>query len=145
MSTELRPDGRIVFVEGETAIAWDSLDELASAYWEEQRHTRTPRDGSVPGWACVAGLVDAGVPESVDVIQALVDAATEEELPALGAGPLEQLLRHSGHGARFVAEIENRAVEQPRWRAALAGVWLGRDVPPEVRARLVRFGAQDIS
>ncbi len=86
-----------------------------------------------------------GHPVSIDVIQSLVDLAeSDDELDFVGASPLEDLLSHNRHGLAFVDEVERRARQQPRFRLAVAGVWLGADVPDSVRTRLAAFGAEAI-
>ena len=53
-------------------------------------------------------------------------------------------LIQNGHGQSLVDEVERRVRQQPRFRVALTGVWLSKDVPPDVRARLARLGAADL-
>jgi len=75
------------------------------------------------------------------VIQALVDAALDKELGLVGAGPMEELFSDGADGARFMDDVERRARQQPRFRKAVAGMWLGKDVPRDIRDRLTPFGA----
>jgi hypothetical protein len=129
---------------------WGSLAELAADWWRYQRLTGRAKEADpMIAWECVrefGDLDDAPHPRVMDVIQALVDAAqSDDELSLVGAGPLEDLLSHSGHGALVVDEVERRARQQSRFRAALASVWLGGDVPRDVRKRLSRVGAADLS
>jgi hypothetical protein len=122
---------------------WASAQEVAAGWWDDSAVR-----GSYHGeWQTrahplVSDLLRVGSPAVIDVLQALVDLAeSDDELSFLGAGPLEDLLSHEGHGHQFVNEIERRARQQPRFRTALGGVWLGRDVDAGVRERLGLLGA----
>jgi hypothetical protein len=58
---------------------------------------------------------------------------TNEELAFIGAGMLEDLLRRQGPAA--IADTEQAAATDPRFRFALAGVW-PNEMFPEVWARV---------
>lgn len=88
-------------------------------------------------WECVQALMWAPVAQAVTVIQELLDRAeTDQELCHVGAGPVEELLSHSGHDERAVAQIEQSVRRHPRFRRAMACVDLGTDLPADIRQRL---------
>jgi hypothetical protein len=121
-------------------IEWPSVGALAAQYWAD--HGRDSEASYGPAQHFVNDLADAGDPAVMGVLQALVDsAASDGELDYVGAGPLEDLLSHSGHGAAFVDEVERRARQDRRFRVAVSGLWLNTDVPEDVRTRLAVYGA----
>ncbi len=54
---------------------------------------------------------------------------------------MEDLLSHNGHVLAFIDDVERRARQQPRFRAAVAGLWAGPDLPEALRTRLAAWGA----
>jgi Family of unknown function (DUF6869) len=100
-------------------------------------------------WECVVDATDPSVsvhPRAVDVIQALVNGAEDgiDDVALVGCGPLEELLQGE-HGGELLDDIERRARQQPKFRVAVAAVWMGDEVPPEARSRLTQFGASDLT
>jgi hypothetical protein len=152
-SPRLDDRGRVVWRDDDEVIhEWASLTDLAIDWWRYQRLTEKEKDAdSMVARECVEEFVNPVCAEkphplAVDVIQALVDAAADgDDLGQVGAGPLEDLVSHSGQGALVVDEVERRARHDPRFRAALRDVWLGDDVAPDVRARLAQLGATDLT
>lgn len=70
------------------------------------------------------------------LVLALVDRVPDKDLPAVGTGPLENLI------GDFPVEVSDRvaaqASEDPRFRTALEWVYLSRSTtPPAVREKLV--------
>ncbi|HKC27056.1 MAG TPA: hypothetical protein VKB75_03500 [Jatrophihabitans sp.] len=132
------------------AHEWGSLSELAADYWRHERLSGREKEADpMFAWDCVCDLAggsgDGPHPRVLDVIQALVDTADNDcELISVGSGPLETVLSHSGHGEALVDMVERRARQEPRFRKALSGVWLGDDVPRHVRHRLAKLGAADL-
>ncbi|SDI91271.1 hypothetical protein SAMN05444157_0765 [Frankineae bacterium MT45] len=123
-------------------VQWASVAEVANQYWSDSVFRRA-KSSYGPAQEFVASLTSTGSDSAIDAIQALVDAAvSDDELDFIGAGPLEDLLAHGGHGAKFVDEIERRARQQPRFRQAVAGLWLSADVPENIRSRLAALGAK---
>ncbi|HEY5455242.1 MAG TPA: hypothetical protein VIJ96_07220 [Acidothermaceae bacterium] len=61
----------------------------------------------------------------------------------IGAGALEDLVSHSGNRLRVLDEVDTAARQNPAFRQALTGVWLGSDLPDPVRTRLAPYGARD--
>ena len=125
-------------------MEWASATELAQEYWAQSRG-----GGIGLEWRFVRGLMRAGGPGALAVIQALVDEVQgDDELSHVGQGPLQDLICVDGHGARFIDDVSRRAAEQPRFRIAVsalnlvddADVWF--DVPVDVRARLAQLGAR---
>ena len=72
-------------------------------------------------------------------------SAVPEELAWVGAGPLEDLVSHDGHGATIIDEVERVASRVPAFKAAVANVWVGERVEAGVRQRLVALGARDVT
>lgn len=64
---------------------------------------------------------------------ALAACETPEDVAAIAAGPLEDLI--AAHGAAMIDEIEDRAASAPRFAYALTGVWQ-REAPPLLWARI---------
>lgn len=98
------------------------------------------------GEACefIQAACDDAIPGVVDALIVLADAAEgdAELLGWVGAGPVEDLVSHSGNGARVLPEVDRAARQSPAFRAALRNVWLGADVSEPVKSRLVEFGAR---
>ena len=110
------------------ATAW--IDEWSSNRFDSASHfshamTEQPRE-----WV-------------VDALVLLSEMATPDQRGWVGAGPLEELLSHSGNGATVLDEVEHAARRRPAFRTALSNVWLVEDVPEEVRHRLAELGARD--
>lgn len=79
-------------------------------------------------------LLDDDPEEGWKAIQAILDLKPgEETLGSLGAGLLEDLIRH--HPGTFVDRIEVLAKANSDFRQALGGVWLTLDDVPEPLAR----------
>ena len=137
-----RIDGDTCSYSGYDAqVEWASLGEMATRYWSD--HARTGDGSYGPAQEFVAEITEVGDPLAVEVIQSLVDAApTDVALDFVGAGPLEDLLSHNRHGLTFVDEVERRARRDPRFRSAVTGLWLSKDVPESVRTRLGALGAR---
>ena len=70
------------------------------------------------------------------MVLALVATAPDEDaLAYVGAGPLEDLVK--AHGDELVDELESEARQDPRFDAALRGVWLSTGTLQEgVQSRL---------
>jgi hypothetical protein len=136
-------DGSFVYRdEDDEDHSFRDVRSLARAWWSDSRGGGDWRTEAHP---LVSDLLEAGHPASIDVLQALVDDADSvEDLNFVGAGPLEDLLSHQGHAKAFVDEIERRARQQPRFLAAVSGLWLGQGVPEAVRVRLCRLGATEL-
>ncbi len=70
------------------------------------------------------------------VILELVAQASEEQLGAIGAGPLESLI--DDHAEAFVDRIEAAAITDTKFQEALSGIWLNSFYQkPVTVARLV--------
>jgi len=138
------PDGSCVLVTAEdTAFVWASHEELAADWLAEQHE---PDPGAGPAYEFLDEACSAATPGIVDILVTIAEAAADDGdmLGALGAGHLEDLVSHSGNGAVVLEEVDRAARRSPAFRTALRGVWLGWDVPPHVKARLVGLGGIDI-
>jgi hypothetical protein len=124
-----------------TCTEWPSLSAMASRYWSD--HAKTGENSYGPAQEFVEHFTSVGVALAVEIVQSLVDTApTDRELDYVGAGPLEDLVSHNGHGLAFVDEVEHRGRRDPRFRVAISGLWLGKGVPDPVRTRLADLGAK---
>ena len=139
----LHPDGSCdVYdtIEERRSGAWPSVRAWADTWLEEWRASQ-----SGPAGHFISALTDAASPGVVEVLVVLAEAAggDEEMLGWVGAGPIEDLVSHSGNGAGVLAEVDRAARQEPAFRAALSGAWLNAAVPDDVRDRLAQFGARD--
>ena len=128
-------------------------EDVVAAYWEQWRLPRGNREERVTAenakdWAgeAVDDAVDAGQPSVVALLVALAEGApSEEDAGLVGAGPLEDLLVAHGRrmaqpdDAALLDELDTAARRSARFRRALSSVWVGEEVPREVRQRLFRF------
>jgi hypothetical protein len=78
----------------------------------------------------------SGTPEdSWDLMTAIIRAAPDEALGYIGAGPVEDMVRH--HGSALVEWIEGEARRDPRFQFALGCIWINRgDLPAPILERL---------
>ena len=128
-------------------------EDVVAAYWEQWRLRRGNREERVtaenakdwPGGA-VDDAVEAGQPSVVALLVALAEGApSEEDAGLVGAGPLEDLLvvhdrrMAQPDGAALLDELDTSARRRACFRRALSSVWVGVEVPREVRQRLFRF------
>ena len=142
VTARLLADGSCVFVddfEGAT-VSWPSATALAEAWLEEWRHEAFGR-------ACdfINEMTRRAAPGVLDLLRVFAECATTDELDWIGAGPLEDLLSHSGNGAVVLEGVEKLARSHDAIALALRNVWLGDTVAPEIRSRLVALGARDLS
>jgi hypothetical protein len=100
------------------------------------RHAVARRDEDFWAWDAVGDVVRGEDPErAFSIVQELVRAVPDHQLEYVGAGPVEELVTH--HSAALVAWLEGEARRDPRFREALASVWLIADhIRPDVLARL---------
>lgn len=138
VGARIDPEGRVQFDDIDASHEWASVDELAADFWRWQRlDTKEQQLDSMAAYFCIDDLMASPDPGALDVVEALLASAeTDQECCYVGAGPLEDLLSHHGHGRRFVGEVEQRAHRTSRLRRALVCVYLGDDVPADVRDRL---------
>jgi hypothetical protein len=135
-----RPDGscRLTDEIDGTEIVWESVARWAVDWFAEWRAKDHGDACDFIGAACddaVAGVVDA-------LVVLAETAVGDDELAWVGAGPLEDLMSHSGNGLRVLVDVDRAARQNVAFRAALGNTWLGDDVPPAVRERLAVLGAQ---
>ena len=86
------------------------------------------------------------VPGVVDALVALAEQASsavdgDRLIGLIGAGPLENLVSHTGNGLRVLDEVTQAAERSAAFRAALSRVALGADVPEPGQVRLTQGGA----
>jgi hypothetical protein len=138
----IRPDGSCSFSgpDEDGSADWATLADWAVAWiaeWRNHEH----------GAACefIDSACSDAIPGVVDALIVLAETAdgNAEVLSWVGAGPLEDLVSHTGNGLRVLDEIDTAARQNPAFRRALTGVWLGFDLPDPVRTRLAQYGARD--
>jgi hypothetical protein len=112
---------------------------------EDEGHTDLPWPDS-PAVDLLSHMVDERDPRTVSFIVALAEAATsEKESSDLGADDIETLLCHHDDGARFIDEVEDAARSSAMFARALSYMWVGREVDPDLRSRLIALGAIDLA
>ena len=73
----------------------------------------------------------------------LIRQADWEELGRIGAGPLEHLVE--AHAPEFIDRIESQATIDPKFKEALATIWVNsRYLPSEIVTRLVSASGDEI-
>ena len=135
------PDGscRLTDALMGTEAAWPTVEQWADDWFIEWRSERHDQASEFIDAAC-----EAAVPGVVDALIVLAEKARGDPdlLGWVGAGPLEDLVSHTGNGLVVLPEVDRAARQNPAFRAALRTVWLGVDIPEEVRTRLAELGAQ---
>ena len=110
--------------------------ELATAYLKHYR-TKSEKDS----WAFdeVFDRVTAARATAADawsLVLTLIELADEDSLGYVGAGPLEDAVRH--FGVELIDQLEVQARLDPKFRAALGVIWLSYgDLPPNILSRVV--------
>ncbi|MGC9419367.1 MAG: DUF6869 domain-containing protein [Rhodovulum sp.] len=144
------PAARIAQATGRAAPAEDlALAGFAALYLDFLRATMEADDPAahplVWTYALFSDLAEGAPALALDAVLAcLARCETAEEVAFLAAGPLEDLIAENG--AAVIDRIEAEAVENPRMRFALSGVW-----PPDggpalfwARVRAARGTGPDI-
>jgi len=103
-------------------------------------HFRSANNLDDPDWWAVEyWLAGSDVWSDEDLVRrgllALIDAASDDLLSRVGAGPLETFVSRDESRVRW---IEEQAAGSPRFRTALANVWTWGTEPDDVAARLER-------
>ncbi|GAA0273405.1 DUF6869 domain-containing protein [Cryptosporangium japonicum] len=126
----------------DVTVRWESAADLAGDWLIETR-AGTPGPAFSFLWSACHQPLD-GI---VSVLVALANAAGDDEdmLGGLGAGWLEDLIPIAGKVPHLLDELERAARQKPTIRAALGTVWMGADVPPDVRQRFRKYGARDVT
>lgn len=123
----------------ETRVAkWPSLAAWAAAWIDEWSSDRFDLAS-----AFAHAMTEQPAEWVIDALVLLSEMATLDQRGWVGAGPLEDLLSHSGNGATVLDEVEHVARQRPAFRTALSNVWLTEDVPEEARHRLAELDARD--
>jgi hypothetical protein len=118
------------------------LPDLVAAYFRQYRN-----GGETDFWAFeeVGKRVTFGNDEedAWAVMIALVEAADDESLAYVGAGPLEDLVRR--FGTDLILRIEKTARTNLKFRECLGSIWLSEGALPDwVLARVVRASGNRI-
>jgi len=131
----------LVDIDGEIT-SWPSRAAWAEAWLNEWR-----RDEVGPACDFIDDMTCKATEGVVTVLATLTEqaAAVPDELDWVGAGPLEDLLSHSGNGGLVLDDVEHAALSRPDFAKALSAVWLGSKVDLAVKLRLVALGARDLS
>jgi hypothetical protein len=109
-----------------------SLADLIATY---HRHGLEKRPEDFWAWDRVGEIVRGPDAERAwELVVALVRSAPDDRLEYVGAGPVEDFVET--HGAALVDWIVGEARRDPRFRAALASIWLvAEETPADVLAR----------
>jgi hypothetical protein len=105
---------------------WKPLDPEAMAYfaarWLAELRDGPPAGESAVGQA-VAMMNFAAAPEQqwLFIRSAVAQAATDDELGHVAAGPLEHILGR--HGDQYIAAVEEEAARDAKFARMLTGVW----------------------
>ena len=123
-----------------TEHTWPTVSAWASAWIAEWRADEMGDAKDFLFEAC-----DDAVPGVVDALVTLAEAAdgNDDLIGLIGAGALEDLLHHTGHGLRVLDEVDRAARRSPAFRAALRYVALGAAAPQPVTLRLEELLALD--
>lgn len=125
---------------------WAAEREASAAYQAERAGQTGVRWPDAPSHALLGYLERERDPRVVALIAALAEVAeTEQDFSDLGAGDIEDLLCHSGMGGQFIDEVELVARRSPAFARTLTWMWVGSDIEPSLRARLLALGAIDLA
>lgn len=115
--------------------------DVVHAFWERHRRSTSGKRSerlAAPdlGWAAdaVDAALEARGERAIGMLVALVDAATDDELADVGAGPLEEFL-HEPLDDHDLDQLATAVRQTPRLRAALSHVWW-TEVPERVAERV---------
>jgi len=125
-----------------STVEWASVNELAADYWRFQRLSGEEKEvvQSSP-WDCVSDWMDEPATGWLNLLSALVETASDEDVAMVGVHCVEDLLTYHADNEAIVGEIETWARRNPLARRAIQGMWLSSDLRPDVAARLRRLGA----
>ena len=116
-----------------------SVEEIADAWWGVYGEPKDDSRKSLNWWAVALWHHDDFLKREEprrDGLIALAERAPEDaNLGQLGAGPLEDFIWADDE---TIAWIEEQAARIPRFKTALASVWLAQDTPDWVWERLDR-------
>jgi hypothetical protein len=138
----LEADGSCSFFdrfEEQTTATWPSLAAWAVDWISEWKINRF---GPASDFAHAMTEEPADFAVAALVVLAASAEDNDDNLGMIGAGPLEDLLSHSGHGALMLESVAAAARQEPAFRKALTNVWLSKDVPENVRLQLGTLGAR---
>lgn len=118
------------------ATPGETPEELAALIAAYHAFGRDRRDDDFWAWQRVKDVVQGPDAERAwGLTVAVVRSAPDHRLEHVGAGPVEELVET--HGPALLDRIEAEAGRDPRFREALASIWLtADDFAPEVIARL---------
>ncbi len=138
------------FVESEDDL--DRILEMATvpqivAAWLDygtRDHSRDDDSEEDPAWWAVSLMFEDEVFHRDDlyreILVALVDPATDDQLGAIAAGPRENFISDNEQDLLW---LEAQAARDPKWRAAILGTWVAEFVSPMTLERLdTAAGAQ---
>ena len=145
MTVRRLPDGSCEFTDYDGRIAWwPDAEAVAQAWLEEWRREAF-------GSACdfINAMTHEAAQGVLDLLQVFAECAAtgpdSQKVGWVGAGPLEDLLSHPGSGTAVVDEVERKARSHIAFSLALRNVWLGKEVDPAIKSRLVALGARDVT
>ena len=116
--------------------AWRNYQRLFGG----SRKERKPANDLFWVWECYGNLVHHAPEMALDLICDTLDAVeTDEEIGALAAGPMEDLI--SEHGEEVIARVERLAWSDIKFRQMLMGVWSQGKDDGDVWQRVLRARA----
>ncbi|NEN51854.1 hypothetical protein G3R41_13065 [Modestobacter muralis] len=125
------PDGscRLIDRFERTEIRWPSVEAWAADWATEWRSHEWGGATDFMHVAC-----DDRTPGVVEALVVLAESAAGDAdlLAMIGAGPMEHLLSHSGHGLAVLPDADRAARRSQAFRTALGSVLLGSGVPKPV-------------
>jgi hypothetical protein len=145
LDAKVRDDGSVSYDDLDQVITWATINALADDWWSWQRLSGAEQehDRRMVAFECVWDLMNEPSPRALDVIQALLDRARSDfDVAGVAAGPLEDLVSHSGNGMLVLDAVEALARRDAMWRQAVRGLYLGDDLPQEVLDRLLIFRSE---
>jgi hypothetical protein len=125
---------------------FDDYDRLTSP---ERARRIEPHDGRLTGWLARRMGPDTSEPEierTWHVVLTLIERGNDPAtLAYVAAGPLEDLVRTRAD--RFCDRLIERIRSDPRFREAMRCIWGWKDVPEELRGRILPllFEGSDLS
>jgi hypothetical protein len=120
------------------------MDRFAARYLDFLRATFETEafDAHPDYWTdlLLARLMEEAPDTALEAICAVLARVEDmEELELVAAGPLEELL--TAQGAALLDALDKRAAQSPRFRLALAALWLEGGGPPLLVARVRAIAA----
>jgi hypothetical protein len=99
----------------------DGMVGFAAAWLAELRDGPPAGESEVGKAVVMMNLIDPPEQQWAFIQAAVAQAASDDELGNIAAGPMEHLLGH--HGDQFIAAVEEEAARDAKFARMLTGVW----------------------